>query len=117
MSNDQSTPDGVVDPGLQQERTALAWERTAISVMVAGVLLARFAASNASAILAGAGVAQSVVGALALVWAGLHYQDLHTTIRTGDSVVHPAAARLLGLSTIAFSGFAFVLALVVVIDR
>ncbi|HUW02808.1 MAG TPA: DUF202 domain-containing protein [Acidimicrobiales bacterium] len=107
---------GVADPGLQQERTALAWERTAISSMAAGILLARFAAANAHPTLSAVGVIQSIIGAVVLVWAGLHYDDLHLPIRSGRSVVHPSAARLLGLSTVVFSGFAFVFALIVISD-
>ena len=106
----------VADPGMQQERTALAWERTAISAMTAGVILARFAASNAHPALAAAGLTQTFIGAMVLVWAGFHYVDLHTPIRSGGEVVHPTAARLLGLSTMVFSGFAFVLALIVITD-
>ncbi len=116
MTEPTSEDLGVADPGMQQERTALAWERTAISTMAAGVLLARFAASNAHPTLAAAGVVQAVIGALVLVWAGLHYDDLHTPIRSGAEVVHPSAARLLGVSTVVFSGFALVLALVVIAD-
>lgn len=33
------------DRGLQQERTALAWERTAVAMMVAGTVLAVIVAS------------------------------------------------------------------------
>ena len=42
--------------GLQQERTALAWERTAFALMGAGLVLARFAALQDQGVLAGAGL-------------------------------------------------------------
>jgi hypothetical protein len=48
-----------------------------------------------------------------LVWAGWHYEDLHGTLRDQDPVVHPTAARLLGLGTLGFSGFALVIAILV----
>lgn len=110
-------PDRVFDPGLQHERTALAWERTAISAMVAGVLLARYAAQTVHYTIAFVGVAQVVVGALLLVWTGRHYDDLHGPLRAGDSPVHPTAARVVGLATVASSGFALALAILIVAGR
>jgi uncharacterized membrane protein YidH (DUF202 family) len=101
------------DEGLQHERTALAWERTSISMMVVGIILARFAADAAHPAVAVAGLVQTVIGAGVLVWAGWHYEDLHGTLRDNDPVVHPTAARLLGLGTLAFSGFALVIAVLV----
>lgn len=35
-------PDGPVDPGLQPERTSLAWNRTLLALILAGVLLLRW---------------------------------------------------------------------------
>lgn len=101
------------DPGLQHERTALAWERTAIAAMVAGVLLARYAADTVHYTIAGFGIAQVVVGAVILVWAGRHYDDLHGPLREGDSPVHPNAARVVGLATVVFTGFALGLSVLI----
>ena len=71
-----SRPASVFDPGLQHERTALAWERTAIASMVAGVLMARYAAAAIHVAVAAVGVAQVVFGAVLLVWSARHYDDL-----------------------------------------
>lgn len=106
-------PAKVFDPGLQHERTALAWERTAIAVMVAGVLLARYAAQTVHFVIAFVGVAQVAFGAGLLVWTGRHYDDLHGPLRAGASPVHPTAARLIGLATVVFSGFALLLAVLI----
>ena len=98
--------------GLQHERTALAWERTSIAIMVAGVVLARFAAKDGAAVVAIAGILQVLVGGAVLTWSGRHYEDLHGALHRGDCVVHPGAARVVGVSTIVFTGFALALAVV-----
>jgi uncharacterized membrane protein YidH (DUF202 family) len=103
-------PGQVFDPMLQHERTALAWERTAIATMVAGILFARHA-TTIHASLAAIGIAQVLLGGLVLIWAGKHYDDLHTPLRAGESPVHPGAARVVGLTSIAFTGFALVIAI------
>lgn len=103
-------PGEVFDRGLQHERTALAWERTAISSMVAGVLMARHAAESVHFAFAVLGLAQVVVGAAILVWTGLRYDDLHGPLRAGQSPVHPTAARIVGIGTIVFTGLAGLLA-------
>lgn len=100
--------------GLQSERTALAWERTAIAMMVTGVLLARYSAGAARPALAATGLCQTLGGAALLVWAGAHYADLHDPISEGESIVHPLAVRLVGLATVAFSGCALALLAVTV---
>ena len=100
-------PGQVFDPMLQHERTALAWERTAVATMVAGTLLARQAAS-VQPLLAVVGIVQVLSGGLLLVWAGRHYDALHAPLRAGESPVHPRAARVVGLATVAFTGAATV---------
>lgn len=117
MSARRPRPDASFDEGLQHERTALAWERTAIAAMVVGIVLARFAATNEYWVVAALGLAQTVFGAALLVWAGVHYDDLHGPLREGVDVVHPRATQLLGLATLTVIGAAIVLAVVVVLRR
>ncbi len=93
---------------LQHERTALAWERTAIATMVAGLLFSR-QATTIHVSLAALGIAQVVLGGLVLIWAGRHYDDLHAPLRAGQSPVHPDAARLVGLTAIGFTGAALII--------
>jgi uncharacterized membrane protein YidH (DUF202 family) len=106
-----SRPDTIFDPMMQHERTALAWERTAIASMVAGLLLARYA-SEINVLLGVLGFAQVLVGAALLVWSGKHYDELHGPLRAGENPVHPLAARLVGLSATVFSGAALLIAIV-----
>lgn len=110
-------PVAVFDTGLQHERTSLAWERTAISMMVAGLVLSRFAATEGFGPLAVGGMAQVVFGAVLLMWSGVHYEELHGTLRRGADVVHPSATRWVGLATIAGTGAGLVAAVVVAIAR
>lgn len=103
-----SRPDRYFDTGLQHERTALAWERTAIATMVAGTLLARYGAEASNVLLVPVGLGQVVFGALVLVWAARHYDDLHGTLRAGTSPVHRTAAGFVGAATTVCSGLAVV---------
>ena len=105
------------DTGLQHERTALAWERTAIAMMVAGLVLSRFVAIHAYWLAAGAGLLQTAFGAGLLLWTGAHYEDLHGPLRAGDDVVHPAAARIVGLVAVSTIGVALVTAIAVAMMR
>jgi len=94
---------------LQHERTALAWERTAIATIVVGALLARLATEVHPA-LAALGIAYLFIGSGQLVWAGYHYDQLHGPLRRGESPVHPRSVRLVGQTTVALTGTSTVIA-------
>ena len=102
-------PTVVFDRMLQHERTALAWERTAIATIVAGALLARHAATIHVS-LAVLGIAQLLTGAALLIWSGHHYDALHRPLRDGESPVHPMAAKIMGVTTMLFTGVATLVA-------
>ncbi len=105
------------DDGLQHERTALAWERAAIATVVAGLVLCRFAAIHSLWLFAAAGLVQTVFGAGLLVWAGVHYEDLHGPLRAGSDVVHPHAVRLVGTLTMFAAGIGLASAVAVAVFR
>ena len=102
----------IFDVGLQHERTALAWERTAIATMVSGVLLARYAAASAHVLLAIIGLVQTATGGVLLLWASLHYDTRGHHLRDSTAIAQPNVARMIGLSTVAFIAAALVLAII-----
>ncbi len=104
-------PQEVFDPFLQQERTSLAWERTAFAGLVVGLLTTRLGAS-VHLVLGAVGVVVVCASAGLLVWSGKHYDDLHVTLRAGESPVHPAAAMVVGIGATVATGVATVLAVV-----
>ncbi|HYH23959.1 MAG TPA: DUF202 domain-containing protein [Blastococcus sp.] len=72
--------DRVFDPGLQAERTELAWRRTALAMAVAAVGAGRLAApaiGTAAIALAGLGLVQAVVVS---VLAGRRYRLTHRSL-------------------------------------
>lgn len=106
-------PEGTGD-GLQYERTALAWERTAIAMMVAGVVLTRYAASDAHVLLSSFGIVQTAGGGLLLVWAGNNHDLLHDLSRPVGAVPQVNLTRAVGIGTVLFTTTALVLAVVLV---
>lgn len=103
-------PDVVFDPGIQQERTSLAWERSAVSIMASGVLLASYAAQTRHFLVGILALGIVVFGSAVLVWSALHYEDLHGTLRDGVNPTFPTATRILGLGSIVVCATAMVIA-------
>ena len=102
--------DGAGIGGLQHERTSLAWERTAIAMMVAGVVLARTAAMSLHFTIGFIGVLETVGGGLLLAWAGRHDEQLHGFATPPSAVPQLALTRLVGAGTVVMTGLALVLA-------
>lgn len=82
-----------------------------MSLMFAATVLARYAAEDGvwplaltAFLLAGAG------GAL-LMWAGIHYDDLHTTLRSGHDVDHHRLIKAVTLAAVGITASGLVLTL------
>jgi len=101
------------DPGLQPERTALAWRRTALALMVGPVVAARLLVPGlgaVAAVAAGAGLALGVYVAVSA--ARRHGRPRGAPAESGDLGVPPGAALLLVTALIPLAGGLLVLALV-----
>jgi uncharacterized membrane protein YidH (DUF202 family) len=94
--------DGDHDEGLQPERTALAWERTAIAMLVAGVLMTRAALELSPEWAAIVGMCQVVFGSGLFLWAGRRSSIQVDDEAGGRGLVHPRAAQIVGIATVAF---------------
>lgn len=64
------------DPGLQAERTALAWSRTGLSLFVNALLALRAAAVNGNRLVGALGVLLLVAAALGVVFGTLRGRQL-----------------------------------------
>lgn len=101
-------PTQVFDPKMQHERTALAWERTAIAGMALGLLMTRSGATVHPG-LGLVGIVHVGLGAALLIWSGKHYEALHGPLRAGQSPTHPEVARVVGIGVTLATGLATVL--------
>jgi len=108
-------PDHYFDPGVQQERTSLAWERTALATMLAGAVTARIAALEFHYVLGTFGAVWVAIGGGLLFWTGWRYESLHGRLRAGESPAHPSMTRLVGLVTVAFNAFALILVITIAV--
>ncbi|MGI5199313.1 DUF202 domain-containing protein [Streptomyces sp. CA-288835] len=112
MTTPDQGPQATRDPGLQPERTRLAWRRTTLAGTVVAVLAAR------SALHSGPTTAGVLTCALcAALWLGFlavaHHRisTLTTTERTGPAALSPRHASAAALCTVALAGCAAVLVL------
>ena len=82
---------GVYDPGLQTERTLLAWRRTCLSFGVASLVAMRFTVETAGVLAVFAGVAGAGLAIAAYVAAALGYRRANTALHSTGSLDHGAA--------------------------
>lgn len=102
------------DPGLQPERTRLAWQRTAISIAVGALVYARIEAG----VLGLASWACAVIGAVTGIgigyWSKQRYRYTHRSLNAGR-VALPDGLLPLAVAVVVFA--AGVLAVVVALLR
>jgi uncharacterized membrane protein YidH (DUF202 family) len=87
------------DPGLQPERTLLAWRRTSAAVAAAGAVVARAAAHWVGDAAAWVALGGALVAALTWVAATVRYRRLHRSLtRTGEGHPEPAGPAVAALT-------------------
>lgn len=93
-------PERVFDEGLQQERTALAWDRTALAMIASGFIYARAVGPPYLRPAQAPVVVALVIGAGMLVLGARRYADLHATLRADRPVVRGPYVRAVWLGAV-----------------
>jgi putative membrane protein len=86
------------DPGLQPERTLLAWRRTCLSIAAAGAIGARISADGLGALAIGIGIIGVALGVLGYLAAHIRYERAHGSLVCGDLLPDGRLLALLALS-------------------
>lgn len=107
-----SRPEHVFDPSLQHERTALAWERTSVALMLAAGLFFNYAEAAAVTWAQILGLLCLATGAAILLWSGQRYESLHGALRAGTNITHPAMLKTVALLSMVLTAGAIALVLV-----
>lgn len=94
-------PETVFDRGLQQERTALAWDRTAVSLMVAGALFVRAGSAPYGDLRHLPGIAAIAAGIWLLWHAYRVYTRRHVLLRAEASPTEPQLVLSVALVSLA----------------
>jgi uncharacterized membrane protein YidH (DUF202 family) len=98
--------DGVYDPGLQTERTLLAWRRTCLAFGVASLVAMRFTVDAAGVIAVFAGVIGAGLAVAAYVAAAIGYRRANTSLHATGELNHGAAPIALATAAALVLGLA-----------
>jgi uncharacterized membrane protein YidH (DUF202 family) len=96
------------ESGLQRERTALAWNRTALALLVAGSLLTRHIGPPYFDLAHAPGYAALVAG-VAVLWYSVHDERWRTEAATHVAQLRPQLAWGIGLVTLLLNVVSLVL--------
>lgn len=99
--------EAAIDPGLQSERTAMAWQRTALGLGGVAALLLHEAGSNP--LTAAPGVAGMLVAVVVLVVAERRYEHTVRHVVAGRGPASPGLVRTMAATSVALSVAALVL--------
>lgn len=103
------SPQKVFDKSLQQERTALAWDRTGVALMVVGSLFVRAGAPPYHELRHAPGAVAIVFGAVLIFLAYRRYDWLHARLDAGEPVRSPPLLVATAVITVMFGFSALVL--------
>jgi uncharacterized membrane protein YidH (DUF202 family) len=93
----------IFDPGLQPERTALAWRRTALALALGPFVAARLFAPQLGGLTVAALLVGVVLAVSIAVVASVRYRVVHRVlVEDGERRRLPGAALLLVTATVAF---------------
>lgn len=103
---------GVFDPGLQPERTLLAWRRTCLSFAVGSLVAMRFALDALGPVAVVGGVLGAALSALAYLVAATGYRRAHRSLTSRGALPRsgwPMLLATLAVLAIGALGAAFLL--------
>lgn len=109
MNPRRARPHRLYDVGGQHERTALAWDRTGVALMVVGALYLRGGRPPYLHVRHWPGLAVLGLGAALIVVAYRRYEGLHGALREGRPVLSGELVIVTGVVTVLFSVAALVL--------
>ena len=97
-------PKAPYDPGLQTERTLLAWRRTCLALAVASAVVVRFAGESIGGVAALLGIAGVSAAAGSYIRASLRYRRAHDGLtRDGQLPIDGLALALMTLTLLLIS--------------
>lgn len=92
------------DPGLQPERTLLAWRRTCLAAAVASAVVVRFAGETIGVVAAVLGIAGVATAAIGYIRASVRYRRAHDSLtRTGELAIDGLSLALVTLTLLLIS--------------
>lgn len=96
--------DGRWDPGLQPERTALAWQRTGLSVAVAAIVALRDGLASERLLVVALAVGAMLCSAAVLYLSRTGLRSRLTALRAGEPLPGPVAAPAAALAVLLLIG-------------
>jgi len=94
-------PERVFDPGLQPERTALAWRRTALALAAGSVVIMRILPSVIGGVALVLGFAGLVLALVVLIGSHRRYRRQHRALTSTEPVVLRSGLPMVALTAAA----------------